>query len=252
MLMNANMQQNLVDVFALGEMKNSILLNETACRPGPASKVFRLGDKSTGFSQITKKATTLFISTSEKAVNMKAIYYNKSGLVKETNWGYKSMLMKRLGKGQKWTEANKNMAYNHILFREAICYMTALGCINSLDIGVPIDGLSNLRDILQSNSDISISQCLVRWMCTTGEMRNHQAVGCHCDGNNSSPLEIYTPFDRPGMIKKDAFLYLPLDNIALQLICCRHLMVCNLTDTPHVADQSRDVNNFSKVHGPCP
>ena len=252
MLMNANMQQNLVDVFALGEMKNSILLNETAGRPGPASKVFRLGDKSKGLSQITKKATTLFISTSEKAVNMKAIYYNKSGLVKETNYGYKSMLMKRLEKGQKWTEANQNMSFNHILFREAICYITALGCINSLDIGVPIDGLSNLRDTLQSNSDISISQCLVRWMCTTGEMRNHQAVGCHCDGNNSYPLEIYTAFDRPGMIKKDAFLYLPLDNIALQLICGQHLMVCNLTDTPHVADQSRDVNNFSKVHGPCP
>ena len=40
MLMNANMQQKLVDDFSLDEMKNSILLNETGGRPGPASKVF--------------------------------------------------------------------------------------------------------------------------------------------------------------------------------------------------------------------
>ena len=64
MLMNANMEKNVVDAFSISEMKNSILLNETGHCPGPASRVFRLGDKSKGFSRITKKPTTLYITTS--------------------------------------------------------------------------------------------------------------------------------------------------------------------------------------------
>ena len=41
MLMNANMEKNVVDAFSISEMKNSILLNETGHRPGPASRVYQ-------------------------------------------------------------------------------------------------------------------------------------------------------------------------------------------------------------------
>ena len=251
--MNSNMRQTMIDTFARIKMKICILANETGHRPGGASRVCRLGDRSQGFTPIvTRQSTTLYLATSKKGAHMRARYYNKYGTIKESKHGYKLMLMKRLTKHKKLRESKKYESYNHILRQETLSYITALACLNVMGITEPINHLSNLKKVLCESGDIAIDQCLVHWMCTTGEMRNHQAVGCHCDGNKSHPLEIYSVFDREGIEKKDAYLYLPLDNIVLRFKCGHHLMVCNLTDTPHVADQSRDVNNFSKVHGPCP
>ena len=90
-------------------------------------------------------------------------------------------------------------------------------------------------------------------MLTTGEMRNHEAVRCHVDKNSSShKFEVYMLFHRSGIPIKDGYLYLPLDNIVIKIKCDQHLMVCNLNSTYHVADESRNTNNYSKVHGPNP
>ena len=67
-----------------------------------------------------------------------------------------------------------------------------------------INDLSNLKAKLIHLGRNDIEECLVQWMCTTGEMRNHQAVGCHFDGNNSHPLEIYSVFNRTQDEQKDA------------------------------------------------
>ena len=96
----------------------------------------------------------------------------------------------------------------------------------------------------------TIEDCLVQWMVTTGEMRNHQALAVHVDGNRSNPLEIYSIFHRIGVTRKNGMLYLPLDNACIEMKCDEHVAVCSLRRTPHVPDKTRNTHNFSKVHGP--
>ena len=45
---------------------------------------------------------------------------------------------------------------------------------------------------------------------------------------------------------------MPLDNFVLKIQCNKQMMICNLKQTPHVPDESRNTHNFSKVHGPDP
>ena len=254
MLLNSHMQQSIVDSFSANEHAKSISHNKLGHRPGPAAGVCRLQDrtKCKSFSKVTNKATTLLLASGKHGCNMKAMYYNDNNEIKHTTYGYPSIKMNRLEKSGKLKEAKHCESYRHVLLKEAIGYIFALAGLSKLNILEACE-LSNLREILgRSHNTTTIEQILIQWMCTKGEMRNHQAVACHCDGNNSQSLEIYSVFNRVGLPKKDAFIFLPLDNILLQLKCGQHMMICNLTHTPHVPDQSRNTHNFSKVHGPCP
>ena len=102
---------------------------------------------------------------------------------------------------------------------------------------------------------------LLSWACTTGEMRNHQAVNAHYDGNKSHPVETYSLFGRLSVNLRnmsvhllddleDGYLILPLDCITLKLECGYDIMHCSLKDTLHLADSTRNSCNWSKVHGP--
>ena len=114
-LMNSNFQQSIIDTFSSIEMESSVRKNQKGHRPGTASGVFQLGDKSQSFSPVTQKETTLYLTSSKLAVNMKARYCNENGDVKHCNFGYKEMLMKRLTTQQKLSEARRYHSYNHIL-----------------------------------------------------------------------------------------------------------------------------------------
>jgi len=160
--------------------------------------------------------------------------------------------MKRINTQQKIAEARRSQSYRNILVREAVCYLTALACLRAVGITSDRGELPSLVSIVQSNKNDSIESCLQKWMMTTGEMRNHEAVRCHIDANSSHKFEVYSLFHRAGVQIKDGYLYLPIDNIVIQIICDKHLMICNLNSTPHVADESRSTHNFSKVHGPNP
>ena len=119
-------------------------------------------------------------------------------------------------------------------------------------VGIWIYLLYNLQHVLAANVGKSIEHCLVLWMTNTGEMRNHQALACHTDTNKSHPMEIYSLFHRTGRKKMNGLLYLPLNNACIRVVCDEQIVVCNLSHTPHVPDQSRNTNNISKVHGPKP
>ena len=102
---------------------------------------------------------------------------------------------------------------------------------------------------------------LLSWACSTGEMRNHQAVNAHYDGNKSHPVETYTLFGRlsvnlrnmtVGLLHdlEDGYLVLPLEGITLKIECGYDIVHCCLKDTLHLADNTRNSCNWSKVHGP--
>ena len=144
-----------------------------------------------------------------KAVNMKAYYYNYQGVIKMTNFGYKMLFMKRLHTRQKLIDAYRYSSYKAILKREAMCYLIAIAAWTAAHKPLSQQddiNLNNLHDILSKQNGQCAEDCLVDWMCATGEMRNHQALCCHSDKNKNNPMEVYTLFSRYGIEKKDGFL----------------------------------------------
>ena len=102
---------------------------------------------------------------------------------------------------------------------------------------------------------------LLSWACSTGEMRNHQAVKTHYDGNKSHPVETMSLFGRVPVNSKhltvddvtsmeSGYLLLPLEGVTIKIQCGYDLIHCSLKSTLHLADNSRNTCNWSRVHGP--
>ena len=102
---------------------------------------------------------------------------------------------------------------------------------------------------------------LLSWSCRTGEMRNHQSVKAHYDGNKCHPVETMSLFGRlPINIKnmttqvlqnlRSGYLILPLEGVTIQMNCGTTLVHCSLKKTVHLADNTRDTCNWTRVHGP--
>ena len=257
-LLNPSFDQNDIAAFVEAE-KHLIDLGITCHRPGPAHGVYQFGDECHSFSAVTQKDTTLYTASGKDGVNMSAIYLNDRGAVKKCNFGYSARLGNRLTKGQKLKQASYLPAYANIQVTEAMAYISALACIEAVGIPPYMHGngcyLTNLKNIMlgAENNNMTVKECLIKWMSTTGEQRNHHAVRCHVDKNCSKGFEIYSLFGRCGVEEKeDGILYLPLDNLCIKVKCDKQSLVCNLNNTPHVADPSRNRSNFSKVQGPQP
>ena len=254
---NSHHDKKSVNQFCAYEMNENISQGVTGSRAGPASGFMQLENESFSYTPITQKATSLKVATSSKGkgVAMRKLYYNNKRQVKLCNFGYNKLAMKRLNKKQKRELALRYTFYNNILVKEALAYIASMACVVSAGISLSsVDGnyFSNLSQILADNIGESIEHCLVLWMTSTGEMRNHQALACHTDTNRSHDMEIYSLFHRTGSAKKDGLLYLPLDNACVRVVCDEQVVVCCLSCTPHVPDQSRNTHNMSKVHGPIP
>jgi hypothetical protein len=102
---------------------------------------------------------------------------------------------------------------------------------------------------------------LLVWASGTGEMRNHQALGTHTDGNKSHYIESYTVWGKVPVNDKrsstkiveemvPAKLGLPHYGLALLSRCGRDVWQLQLKNTMHSADPSRNMYNWSWVHGP--
>ena len=83
---------------------------------------------------------------------------------------------------------------------------------------------------------------LLSWACTTGEMRNHQAVKAHFDGNKSHPVETMSLFGRTPVNSKQlavdhvksmecGYLLLPLEGVTIKIQCGYDLLHCSLKST---------------------
>ena len=251
---NANFDQSCVDEFCQHDNK-SVQQKKTGSRPGPASGVALLSDGSHSFTPVTQKQTSLKLAASKNGCAMRMVYENDHGKAKICNFGYKPVDMDRLTKAKKEKEAKQYAFYREILLKEAMMYIASIASVVAAGISIPKHNNFYLRELCKilsnKKEDDSIEESLVKWMVTTGEMRNHQALACHVDTNKSHPLEIYSVFHRVGAVKMNGLLYLPLDNVCIEMICDKNVAVCSLSRTPHVPDQSRNTNNISKTHGPC-
>ena len=87
------------------------------------------------------------------------------------------------------------------------------------------------------------------------------AVHGHTDGNKSHPFETLSLFARlpldvqnsmetVKMYFKDGYLYFPIDGVVVRYRIGRHIIHCNLKNTLHIPDESRNNKNWSKVTGP--
>ena len=201
--MNTNFERDMVHTFSNIEVKTSIDHEETGCRAGAVAGVTEFKDRSLvpSLTMITQRDMLLLLASSAKGVNTSILYNNKEGEVKHAKWGYKSLLMKRLTTQGKIAEATKFTSYQHILVNEAICYITGIACIEAVGVPAPIcsggNRLCNLKQILDYSKIETIHTCLLKWMCTTGEMSNHQSVACHVDGNKCHPYEIGRGYKSP-------------------------------------------------------
>ena len=106
---------------------------------------------------------------------------------------------------------------------------------------------------------------LLEYALTTGEMRNHENLKAHVDGNTSHFMETMTIFGRnhnsdhfanskssSRFVNEvdNAKLVLLYCNTTLEIECGNDIIHSKLTNTVHVADRSRCSRNISKVHGP--
>ena len=127
-----------------------------------------------------------------------------------------------------------------------------------------------------SSSFIRMCESLCRYMCSFGRSNNFQALAAHTDGNYVSKMETILIngrvqkedvekakqilqakhltddcYEHVRMNMKDGYLFLPLDGIVLRMRGGVDVINCNLDDTIHIPDLSRNTVNFSVVEGGC-
>lgn len=116
---------------------------------------------------------------------------------------------------------------------------------------------------LGSDSNLSFFDCvLLEWCCSTGEMRNHEALAAHTDANKSHSVESMQAFGRveprnahlskTSQVERfrDAYLCALWQMVAMRMRCGRDIWHLSLSNTYHVPDRSRDRYNVTWVHGP--
>ena len=103
---------------------------------------------------------------------------------------------------------------------------------------------------------------LLEYACGTGEMRNHEPLAVHCDGNKSHLLESMTGFPRYAKtdyhrsatdILKDCqkmYLAAPFDGFCMGIQPGKDAVALQFARTWHAPDHSRGEKNTSFCHGP--
>ena len=268
LLEKSNFNASSVLEFSLNEMK-VISSGKQSPRAGAAGGFMYPGAKSSNLSKKTENERILSIR--KNSVAMSLSYKGDDGKVKSFNSVYRDLFMRRLTSKQKYKEAMRSIGYQRILISEMISRLRTFVLLHHLNI-VPIqstifsflcykeDRIKMEKEFIKvGNSHLDAK--LLAWACSTGEMRNHQAVHAHFDGNKSHPIESYTLFGRLSLNLRnmtirvlndleEGYLILPLEGITLKLKCGYDIMHCCLTHTLHLADNIRNTCNWSKVHGP--
>ena len=252
----------------LNEMK-PISKGETSPRAGSASGFMIPSKQCKSLSNVTRNERILCIRNN--SVGMSVAYRNKDGDVKGRNAIYNDLYMSRYTSKTKFSHALRSTAYQRLLISEMTSRLKAFILLDNCDV-LPIH--TTIFSFLKYDSErierekefeaigkSRLESKLLSWACTTGEMRNHQAVKSHYDGNKSHPVETMSLFGRLPVnmttltkeyVKnmEDGYLLLPVEGITLRLKCGYDLIHCSLKGTLHLADNSRNTCNWSRVHGP--
>ena len=247
-------------------------------RAGAAGGIVSTETNSHSMTDNTRKDGNLFVP-SKKGVGISCIYQNKNRKLKSFSGVYNDVYMDRFGIADKITKVQENISYARISLAEmksrtkSLILAAELGLLSDAEIAESFLFLQK-KDIIWSKSTRSYSHTskvfsrfdmlLLHQVCTTGEMRNHQALHAHVDGNKSHFMESLALFGRINVedIYREeelsnvvnnmtaGYLYLPLCGIVLSLPCCTVSVHCRLKKTVHIPDLSRNIHNWSKVHGP--
>ena len=253
---------------SLNEMKQ-ISKGLTSPRAGAAGGFMFPSGTSKSLSPITFNQRLMTMR--KTSVAMSLTYKNKDDVVKGRNSIYQDLYMQQYTSKQKFRAAIKSKGLQRIMIKEMISRLRSFLVIHNADIlQYHTTVLSFLKSDEQRiemesqfrNAGVSrLDSRLLSWACTTGEMRNHQAVKAHLDGNKSHPVETMTIFGRvPTNLTRMninileqvdyGYLLLPLEGVTLKIKCGFDIVHCSLRKTVHLADNSRNTCNWSKVHGP--
>ena len=253
---------------SLNEMKK-ISKRKTAPRAGAAGGFMLPSGKSRSLSPVTKNDRMLVMR--KKSVAMSLVYKNEEKVVKGRNSIYQDLYMDRYSSQQKFKAALKSTALQRIMVVEMISRLRSFLLLDKNQL-IPYQTsvLSFLKydkqriqmeeKFLQTGIS-KLDSKLLSWSCTTGEMRNHQAVKAHFDGNKNHPVETMTLFGRIPVNLKNmkvemlkefdhGYLLLPLEGVTIKIKCGFDIIHCSLKKTIHLADNSRNTCNWSRVHGP--
>ena len=234
-----------------------------------AGGVVDIDTDSHSISSGVQQDTMIFVPR-PKGVGLSLIYENKINEVNAVNSIYNDIYMQSLNKHHKLNQMKLSLSYRHILICEMITriktYVIAykLGMMDILTN--PFEGFNKLfvekkRNIEYFSREHSFFHAvLLSWAATTGEMRNHQAIAAHKDGNKSHAIETYSIFGRMkqsvdhnsniAQLIKPAYLATPIHRKVYKIVCGNHVVNCSLKQTYHVPDDGRNIFNWSKVHGP--
>ena len=200
---------------------------------------------------------------------------------------YPDLYMDRYDKHDKRTQAIKSEAIRMKLVKEMQSRLTAMIILQFLKLDLKnfdhdepesieqdnpwrtfleaVDRASKKNIQKQWRSDGKICSdwelILLEYACATGEMRNHQALACHKDGNKSHMLESMMLFGKVAaedetnastqlQQMKPGFLAFPHLGLYVEMRCGIDVLHSHLKHTYHAADETRNTYNMSFVHGP--
>ena len=264
--------QDIID-FSKSET-SSIASLSLGNRSGSAGGFVHVGSNSHSLSKVTEKENSILVA-SNNSVSMSCFYDNNDGVTKKFNSVYNDIHMNKLSGNQKFQQLKSMKSYLNITINEMLSRLQSFIVTTQLKIncpkyGNPFKSLNKILKDYKSNSIVSyfrsigytiFQSSLLAWSCSSGEMRNHVAVKGHTDGNTSHPIETLSLFARvptsaPNTKQtvqtyfKDGYLYFPVDGFVLRFKVGRHIIHCNLRNTFHIPDNSRNSKNWSKVTGP--
>ena len=263
-MMDKVARNNLSDIVTLAkEETQTIAAGKLGNRAGSAGgMVF----STTNSHSVRSVENGVFHRAPEGCANA-VTYVNKHHQIKTFKSVYNDLFMSRYNKVRKARELIKKSHFREIVIEE----MTSR--LKSMSIGVEMgiidekafdklkDAIKNVKHSIFKRLGFNERQCiLLDWSSTTGEMRNHQALFCHVDGNTSHSMEsliLYgrVPTNHNGTADEivgnmqDGKLVFPLHGLILNLKAVHNIIHCSLKNSPHVPDETRDSVNWTRVHG---
>jgi hypothetical protein len=258
----------------------SVMEMETGSRQGCAGGRFHFSDNVdhdvASLSAATKHSRVFIVNEKSASTKLECVYinYGKGGEAVRYPSVYNDVLMKRL-KAKEKKEVAMNCKYHREKYLSEMksrlrCFLVMdyfglenVNCDHWTSFLEAASKTSKLQEWQMNDPTLSLFDCaLLEWCCSTGEMRNHQALSVHTDGNKSHSVETMQAFGRldPSCAHmgksrqvsffRDAILCALWEMVAMRIRCGRDIWHLSLAHTYHLPDRSRDKYNTTWVHGP--
>lgn len=281
MIDSSNVRNEDIVAMSHHETSGSIVSFDQAKRQSTAAG-FLIPPLSTSHDPIqmtvcTKDNRVFLRKESSNSTYATALYINRdSQSVEKVDSVYNDIHMARYSKAQKRRQAEQFASYRRTLCPEMESRLRAKSVlahygIEQGDLWKSVnDACARSKDRVVVGHWKAIDPTISQWQiflleygCSTGEMRNHQALKAHTDGNKRHTLESMTLFakvsDKDVVVDTASTLVSKMprgklimlqEGVAIDMACGRDVIHCNLKHTLHLADETRDSINWTRVHGP--